>query len=798
MRLIGLGRPSVRRLRGCACLLVGVLASGRTSVAQGSPLLAKGAMVDGAAGGLGVPGEEGDAVVSGTVHDPQHRPLGGAEVVLTAALGGARRVLTTPDGEFRFRGVAAGGYTVRVRHDGFRPVEERVAVGPGEMPALHFALEVAGATETVTVTGASEPVSAEAVTPTVMLDARAIEALPGAALSNSLAMITDYVPGAYITHDMLHIRGGHQVSWLLDGVQIPNTNIASNLGAQVDPRDIASLEVDRGSYGAGLGDRTYGVFDVNPKSGFERSREGELLLTAGSARMTDDQVSVGDHSQRAAYYVSLNGRRSDYGLAPPVERGVHNAENGFGGFTSLLFNRSAQTQFRLLAQGRADHFQIPYDPDPASYTNQLYDSSGLRDVQDETDEVVAFTATHRTGLADGHGVQVTVSPFFHGNRASYTPGAGDTPTATTSDRVSRYGGVQASVAGEVARNRLQGGFYSWGQRDRQLFGVRFADGSGTDFAERDTANGGLVEEYVEDSFAPTTFLTLTAGFRASAFWGGGVQETAVMPRFGAAVRVPRLHWVFRAFYGHFYQPPPLVTVSGPVLGYAAANNTTFAPLRGERDEEHQFGVQIPFRGWVLDADTFETRASNLLDHSNIGESSLYFPVTVEGALIQAWEVTVRSPLVWRRVGVHLAYSNQIAKQRGALTGGLICTTVSSPECDAGPGYEPLDHDQRNTLSVGGEAQLPAGVGAAVNVAYGSGFVNGYPDPPSPFSGEYLPGHTTVDVRLSRGFGERLRVGVNATNVANQRRLLDNSLTFGGFHQNDPRQVYGEVRYRFRW
>lgn len=796
MRFSGLARPSVRRLRGYVCLFAGMLLSdGRAVVAQETPRITNSAK-NGASGGVGrIGGEEWSAAVSGTVHDPQHRPLGGAEVVLTtASSGNVRRTLTAVDGEFHFPGVAAGAYTVAVRHDGFRPAQGQVVVGLGGVPALHFALDVAGATETVTVTGADETVSAEAVTPTVMLDALAIETLPGAALSNSLAMVTDTVPGAYITHDMLHMRGGHQVSWLLDGVQIPNTNIAANLGAQVDPRDIASLEVDRGSYGAGLGDRTYGVFNVNPKSGFERRRNGELLLTAGSALMTDDHVSYGDHSQRAAYYVSLNGRRSDYGLEPPTERGVHNAESGFGGLTSLLFNRSAQTQFRLLAQGRADHFQIPYDPDPASYENQLYDSSGLRDVQDETDEVVAFTATHRTGNA----VQVAVSPFFHGNRATYTPGVGDTPTGTTSDRVSRYGGVQASVAGEVARNRLQGGFYSWGQRDGQLFGVRFAEGSGTDFAERDTANGGLVEEYVEDSFAPTTFLTLTAGFRASAFWSDGVHETAVMPRVGAAVRVPRLHWVFRAFYGRFYQPPPLLTVSGPVLGYAEANSTTFAPLRGERDEEHQFGVQIPFRGWVLDADTFETRASNLLDHANIGESSLYFPVTVESALIQAWEVTVRSPLAWRRAGVHLAYSNQIAKQKGALTGGLICTPVSAPQCDAGDGYEPLDHDQRNTLSVGGEARLPAGVGASLNVAYGSGFVNGYPGPPSPYNGDYLPGHTTVDVRLSQSFGERLRVAVNATNVANRRVLLDNSLTFGGFHENDPRQVYGEVRYRFRW
>ena len=36
------------------------------------------------------------------------------------------------------------------------------------------------------------------------------------------------------------------------------------------------------------------------------------------------------------------------------------------------------------------------------------------------------------------------------------------------------------------------------------------------------------------------------------------------------------------------------------------------------------------------------------------------------------------------------------------------------------------------------------------------------------------------------------------NVANRRVLLDNSLTFGGFHYNDPREIYVEFRYRFHY
>ncbi len=46
---------------------------------------------------------------------------------------------------------------------------------------------------------------------------RKLRANAGADLSNSLNMTTDYVPGAWMAHDQLHVRGGHHVSWAIDG-----------------------------------------------------------------------------------------------------------------------------------------------------------------------------------------------------------------------------------------------------------------------------------------------------------------------------------------------------------------------------------------------------------------------------------------------------------------------------------------------------------------------------------------------------------------------------------------------------
>jgi outer membrane receptor protein involved in Fe transport len=244
-------------------------------------------------------------------------------------------------------------------------------------------------------------------------------------------------------------------------------------------------------------------------------------------------------------------------------------------------------------------------------------------------------------------VLLTVSPFYHYNRANYESSPADFPTSTRSDRTSNYAGVQAAMTATIARNTIEGGIYGFGQRDSNLFGTIFNDGSAQSFRHAETVNGGIVEEFVEDKFKATRWLTLTAGLRQSHF-SADITENVTTPRVGAALEVPKLHWVVRGFYGRLYQAPPLQTASGPLLQYANDQNSAFVPLHGERDEEHQFGVTIPYRGWTLDADTFKTRAKNFLDHNNLGESSIFFPVTIDGALVRAWELTVRSPRLWNR------------------------------------------------------------------------------------------------------------------------------------------------------
>jgi hypothetical protein len=731
--------------------------------------------------------------VRGVVHDPQHRPVQNAMVMLRSKTSEWSASATTDaTGQFAFNSVALGEYSVTVVATTFNQAAQNVMVNSGSEPVVHFSLSVATNKETVNVSGSPEAAPTDSATPTTLVSRLDVEHTPGAARTNSLAMITDYVPGAYFTHDQLHIRGGHQASWLIDGVPVPNTNIASNLGPQFDPKDIDYLEVNRGSYGAEFGDRTYGVFNVVPRTGFERNNEAELVLSAGNFYQTNDALSFGSHTGRFAYYASVNANRSDLGIQTPVPQVVHDAQNGYGGFGSLIFNVDPANQLRLVTSLRKDYYQIPYDPFPNDIENApiaangfaaQYPSLTLRDGDHESDAVVNFSWVHTFNSK----LMLTVSPFFHHNAADYGSSPNDFPVATTQDRTSNYGGGQISFSADVAKNNLQLGTYDFYQRDSELFGAIFNNGGGAPFTDVEHLSGSLEAFFIDDKFKPVPWLTLTAGMRPTHF-SGGVSENAISPRFGAALNIPHLNWTFRAFYGHYYQAPPLITAAGPLLQLASANNLGFIKLNGERDEEHQFGVTIPFRGWILDADTFRTNVNNFFDHNNIGESNLFFPITIAHAVIRGWEATLRSPRIAHRAQIHLAYSNQVAEAGGAITGGLTDFSFLP--------FGPLDHDQRNTLNIGGDVTLPWRAHASANVYYGSGFTNAFPGQPYP--GSYLPQHTSFDLSFGKDFGERFSASLNVINVTNRRVELDNSVTFGGFHWNNPREIYVELRYRFHY
>jgi TonB-dependent receptor-like protein/carboxypeptidase family protein len=716
--------------------------------------------------------------VRGIVHDAQHHPIADATVVVEAKLSAWKKeAKSDSEGRFQIDAVPAGEYTVQITKAGFRDSTHDLTVVADAAPLLHFPLDLASVTERVEVSESTETVDRSSSALPLTVTRSMIQDTPGASRTNSLEFITAFTPGAYMVHDQLHVRGGHQVSWLVDGVPVPNTNIASNVGPQFDPKDIDVVEIQHGGESAEYGDRTYGTFNVIPRSGFERNREVELRATYGSYHSTDSQISFGDHTERFAYYASVSGNRTDVGLMPPIPEILHGNNNGTSGFTSLIFNVTPNDQLRLVASARADFFQVP--------TTEDAQTANVRNTQRERDAFANFSWVHTVSP----GVLVTIAPFYHWNHSAFD-GFGtdaDQPVIPTDHLNSHYEGGLATVGVTKGRHNARFGLYGFAQQDDQFFAVVDPIGTIPALSEVARSNGGLFSAFAEEQLRATNWLTFNGGLRVTHF-SGGVTEDHADPRIGAALRVPKLNWVFRGFYGRFYQAPPMQTVSGPLLAFVLDQGAEFLPLHGERDEQREFGLTIPVRGFTFDFSNFQTHARNFFDHDVLANSNIFFPLTIERARIHGWETTVRSPKLARSTELFLTYSNQSIQGAGTVTGGLLADTAQL--CDGG-GFCYLDHDQRNTLTTGFRSSLPWRLSASGTLGYGSGFLDG--EGPN-----HLPGHTEFSLSLSKAFGESFRVSFTAENLSDSRYLIDNSNTFGGTHWNYPRQFTGEVRWRFHY
>ena len=711
------------------------------------------------------------ATVRGVVHDASHRPIAGADIEIAAVTSQFRtKRQSDAAGVFEIDALPFGEYRITVMAPGFGVHQEELMVRSGSAPVLHFEMQPEGPHETVQVNDQETPLQTATPATETTIAREQIESYAGMDQSNSLRVITQFVPGSYIVHDQLHVRGGHQVTWAIDGVPLPNTNIATNVGPQFDPKDIDYLEASTSGYSADFGDRTYGVFNVATRTGFERDRQGEFVASYGTYNATNDQISLGDHSERFAWYVSGNGNRSDYGLAPPTQQNLHNMGDGGGVFTSLIFNETSLDQFRFDGGFRGDFYQVPNDPD-----QQAMD---IRDRDREQDGFAIGSWTH----SFGPGTLLTTSPFFHVNRAAYVGGPND-PLSTTDDRISYYGGGQATFSQVKGPSNFRTGVYAFGQQDESTFAVSSTDGSVTPFRQSVSPGGQVDAAFVDEQWKVTPWWTMNGGLRFT-YFNGSFSEHAWDPRVGTAITLPRLGWVLRGSYSRYYQAPPLDTVTGQVLTFAQTQDLGFLPLHGERDEQYDVGVVIPYRGWSASFDNFRTAARNFFDHDAIGNSNLFFPLTIDRARIRGWEGNIRSPQLLFHSHAHLIYSNQQAAGFGAVTGGL--TDFSPP---AGGFY--LDHDQRNSLTAGADTALPWKATAAFDFVYGSGFLNG--DGPA-----HLPSYRTFDLALNKDIGESWTIRAIGTNITNKRYQVDLSNTFGGSHVGDPRMLSLEARYRFHF
>jgi outer membrane receptor protein involved in Fe transport len=241
--------------------------------------------------------------VRGRVSDPTGAMIPGAAVTLhDLADGQTFNTVTDQQGQYQFDFIEAGPYRVSASADGFRSVGQDTIVISGQRVELNFRLALSDAAiAEITVTDSAGQIELRSTSIQSTLTTTDVTHLAGA--SESVAGIEARTNTA-CSQEHLHIRGGHQVGYQVNGITIPDLSLFGTLTPVIDPRNLKFAEVTTGGLLPEFGNRTAGVVNAITRSGFDRGEHGRVETSGGNLGRESLFANFGDHiSDRLAYYI---------------------------------------------------------------------------------------------------------------------------------------------------------------------------------------------------------------------------------------------------------------------------------------------------------------------------------------------------------------------------------------------------------------------------------------------------------------------------------------------------------------
>jgi hypothetical protein len=223
--------------------------------------------------------------IRGTLTDPiLHSPIAGA----TVTLGGTQlSALTDESGNFRFKEVPAGTYSLIVSHIGYKEaVFGNIVVNTGKEVVLTLSLEVkVRAEKEIVVTANSKknrPLNDMSIVSSRAFTVEETQKY-AAAVNDPLRMATGFagVVSADDGSNDIVIRGNSPTGllWRMEGIDIPNPNHFSSVGGTGGGISILSTQLlsnsdfVTGAFAAEYGNALSGVFDLKLRKGNNEKRE---------------------------------------------------------------------------------------------------------------------------------------------------------------------------------------------------------------------------------------------------------------------------------------------------------------------------------------------------------------------------------------------------------------------------------------------------------------------------------------------------------------------------------------------
>ncbi|HVO62781.1 MAG TPA: TonB-dependent receptor [Terriglobales bacterium] len=663
----------------------------------------------------------------GSVQDQSGAVLIGASLELRSSVD-QQDGKTDASGNFCFRYLRPGEYSLTALANGFRTDRQRVVLHPAQSVHLSISLSVDSAAQQVTVVEGAADVGSLNVAQT-QIGTGLLNNLPSesvnAALSSILTLATPGV--AADSNGVFHPLGEHaETSFSIDGQPISDqqSRIFSN---QISANTIQEMRTLQGAPPAEFGDKTSLIVEATTRSGLNSGKaHGTLSLGYGSFRTPTASVALSSGSSTLGNFVALDGVDSRRFLDAPEFLPLHADGNAQNFFDRLDWRPSEATSLHLNLSAARSRFQVPN-----TYDQQAAD-------QDQRQHMNSFNL----GLGLSHvlspALLLTANTWVRQDRVNYFPSANlfsDQPATLSQSRRLTSTGFRADLAYSRGRHTAKGGLqvqisplaeaFSTGLTD-PAFNCPCVDANGVPVADRaltstsqcatagyaenasfqpallphDLTRGGnlfhfrgaatIYEEsaYVQDSIKLGQF-DLNLGLRYDNY-DGLSSGFGVQPRGGVTYQVRSTGTVLHLSYARVFLTPyneNLVLSSSTGAGGLANGSKSVQPLTPARRNQFNVGVEQQFGPkFGVQAEYFWKFTNGAYDFNTILNTPLNFPIQfrkskIDGALVRATLNNVHGFSAFTVLG-H-SRSRLFSPEIGGINFGTAYAPVARPDHDQG-------------------------------------------------------------------------------------------------------------------
>ncbi len=283
-----------------------------------------------------------------------------------------RTVVTDASGQFSFSNVPFNPYRIRVSATGFSPLSQNVGIQSVVGTSLKMVLQIAGASQTVTVESTGDLVETDPTFHTDV-DRDMFLKVPMESQSSTLSsLVTETTPGvAADSNGLFHGLGDHASnSFSVDGQSITDqqSKVFSN---QIPSESIQSIEVISGAPPAEYGDKTSLVIVATTRSGQGVTKPtGSINTSYGSFGSASGGVDLSYGGKKWGNFIEVDGLNTGRFLDPPEFSVFHDKGNEQNIFDRVDYSFSSADSVHLDLNYSRSWFQTP----------NTYDNLGVQNV----------------------------------------------------------------------------------------------------------------------------------------------------------------------------------------------------------------------------------------------------------------------------------------------------------------------------------------------------------------------------------------------------------------------------------